>query len=101
MPRLQITSPYARNTDTVSSTARTMTNVGFSADELADAERAVITTTGDALRWTHDGVAPTDAVGEYLAANSSPLTISGNASVKRLQFIRVTTDVALLVILEK
>ena len=98
---LQITSPYTRNTDTVSSTARTMTDVGFSAAELNQAERAVITITGDAMRWTHDGTAPTAALGAYLAANSSPLVISGNANVRRLRFIRVTTDVALLVILEK
>jgi hypothetical protein len=92
---------YANNTDTISSTARTMSDVGFTAAELADADQATFIVTGDAIRFRYDGTAPTATVGFYLPADATPLVVVGNADIRRLQFIRVTTDAELYISLEK
>lgn len=98
---LQVPTSYASNTDTVSSIARTMSDVGFSAAELAAAQRAVISVATDAIRLRKDGSDPSATVGHYVGANAEPVVIEGNADIQRLRFIRVTADAALYVDLEK
>lgn len=90
----------AENEKTISDTALSMTDVGFSVAELAEANRVTFAVTGDAIRWRKSGTSPTATVGFYLAVDATPQVVSGNADIKRLEFIRATTDAELLIDLE-
>jgi hypothetical protein len=101
---LQVTIGFAVGSSTVSDTALAIShaNFGFSAGDLAAAERALITVIDDAVRWRKDGlVVPTASLGHYQAKDARPLVISGQPDITNLTFIRVTTDAVVFIELEK
>ncbi len=80
---------------TVSTTA-----VGLSSASpvLPDAcNRAFITAENDAVRWRADGTDPTSSIGHVLAKNDSIsfTSINYHGFLKKIRFIRVTTDATL------
>lgn len=82
---------------TVSSTALSFTSAtAFPDGKTPRADLAVVTCETDAVRYRVDGVAPTASVGHKLAADGS-LTVYGEANLKAIQFIRVTSDATLRV----
>ena len=90
---------------TVSTVGKTLAaDFGFTATQLAKAERALITSTKAAVRYRHDGTAPTDELGHLLPQDASPpLEVIGNANIRAMQFIRdsaETDDAIVLVSLE-
>ena len=100
---LQVTCGYASGSATISNAAKGIDHVdfGFTAEELAQAERARFSAGDDSVRYTKDGTTPTDTIGHPVVQDAQPTVISGNRDVIRLDFIRITTDAVLYVELEK
>jgi hypothetical protein len=84
---ISTTAAYAYNSATVSSTAQTLTDVGFSAAEIERADVAYITVDTQALRYRYDSGAPTAADGHLLDAGDKWLLV-GNQNIRNLQLIR-------------
>ena len=85
------TKAYASKTITVSNTALTMTTMGFTASQLSQAKRALITvSTAAGVRMTYDGTTPTAALGHLLIGTVASIYIEGNLNIRNLQFIRAT-----------
>lgn len=62
---------------------------GFTEAQLAAAERALITSTKAAVRYRHDGAAPTNELGHLLPMDATPpLEVLGNANIRAMQFVR-------------
>lgn len=98
---ISTTYAFAFNQDTVSNTALTLLDIGFTQDEINKASRARITCAAQPIRYCYDGSVPTDTVGHYMAVNSETLII-GNANIEALQFIRATgTDGEVAITLEE
>lgn len=97
----QVPENLETKTGTISSTAKSLADLLFDSDNLAVANRLVLSVTTDAVRWRKDGTAPTASVGHYLAPDSDPLVIEGNADVNAFQFIRVTLDAPYILEIEK
>lgn len=93
---------FAADTDTVSSTALDLTDIGtaLTAEVVADADAAHISVFTDAIRYTYDGTTPTASVGHLIAANDEKILI-GRTNVAALQMIRVTGDASVFVTLLK
>lgn len=93
---------FVADTDTVSSTALDLTDIGtaLDADALAAADAAHITVSGDAIRYTYDGTTPTATVGHLVADGGEIILVGGN-NVQNLQLIRVTGDATVFVTLLK
>ena len=83
-----VASVYA---ETVSTTALTLITLGFTADQVAEADAAHITVEGNDIRYTYDGTTPEAAVGHPVAAGGERL-VRGGILVTALQFIRVSAD---------
>lgn len=91
---------------TVSSSAKAITHddFGFTAAQLAESKRAVISCHGDAMHYRYDGGNPTATVGHMSddATMNAPQVIVGNTNINNLIFIREdTTDVVVSITLEK
>lgn len=93
---------FAADTDTVSSTALDLTDIGtaLTTGVVADADAAHISVFTDAIRYTYDGTTPTSSVGHLLAANGEVILV-GRSNVAALQMIRVTGDVTVFITLLK
>ena len=80
---------------TVSTTVVTLVDgFGFTAAQLAKAERALITSTKAAVRYRHDGTAPTNELGHLLPQDASPpLEVLGNLNIRQFQCIRDSAEV--------
>lgn len=103
MPQLQVTKAYRTKTHTISSTAVAISAVawGWTAGDLATAERAFITshTTGVVMTW--DGTTPTTTLGMAIAAGAT-VEVIGNGNVQAIQLIRSSgSDATASVTLEK
>jgi hypothetical protein len=86
---------------TVSSTALSLVDVGFTQAEVDQADRARITVATQAIRYRYDGGAPTASLGHLAAADTS-FVIEGNQNIQQLKLIRATgADGAVSVTLEK
>lgn len=83
-------SAYAHETLTVSSTA-----LGFTANLYdqgsGQAASALVTITGDNIRFWSDGGTPTATVG-HLVTVGTPIEVCGFGNVKNFRMIRQTTD---------
>lgn len=77
-------------TATVSTTAVPITDAGFgfTANELATATRAVISSHSASAHMRWDGGAPTATVGHHLGEATRPQVVWGKATIGNLQFIR-------------
>jgi hypothetical protein len=90
---------------TISSTAVAMADIGgaaagFSAADLAVADRVRITCTTQPINYRYDGGVPTASVGHNLAVGAQAI-IEGNQNINNLQFIRATgSDGAVSITLE-
>lgn len=84
-------TPFAFEEISVSSTAIGLTQATAFPDGVKGADMAVVTIEDDAVRYRDDGLDPTATVGQIAAVDTS-LTIRGAASLKKVKFIRVTTD---------
>lgn len=87
-------TPYATETLTVSSAAKTLT-VSVMLPGGRRPTVAQLTTETDALRYYVDGTTPTNAVGHLIPVNSTILVCG--PSIGRLKMIRVTNDVTVTV----
>lgn len=87
-------TPYATETLTISSAAKTLT-VSVMLPSGHRPTVAQLTTEADALRYYVDGTTPTATVGHLLPVNSTVLVCG--PSIGRLKMIRVTNDVTVTV----
>lgn len=90
----------------VSSAAKTLVDFGFSAEQVAAADRCIICVTAGALRLTWDHPtpnAPTTSAGQRLPTNNYPLfVLLGRSNLEALSMIRdSTTDVTAVITLEQ
>lgn len=90
---------------TVSTTVVTLADdFGFTDAHLAKAERALITSTKAAVRYRHDGTAPTDELGHLLPQDATPpLEVLGNLNIRQFQCVldsAAATDAIVLISLE-
>lgn len=95
-------TPFAFGSDTVSDAAVDMGDFGFSAGQLAEASRAVISANVNAVNFRYDGSPPTAALGFHLADGKNAI-VQGSANIAALEFIKETagTDAVISIILEK
>jgi hypothetical protein len=97
---ISTTTAYAYDSATVSSTAMTMTAIGFSAANIDTADRALISVDTQPVRFRYDGGVPTAAEGHYLESGDTHM-IEGNQNIRNLQLIRATgTDGFVAITLE-
>lgn len=109
MPHTGISSsprPVAFGSATVSNAAKAISHedFGFSAAQLAEANRAVISAHAQPIHFRYDGGAPTATIGHHAddSTENAPRVVLGNANVQALQFIREGgTDSVVSVTLEK
>lgn len=81
---------------TISTTVVTLADgFGFTAAQLAKAERALITSTKAAIRYRYDGTAPTSELGHLLPQDATPpLEVLGNVNIRQFQCVRDSGAVA-------
>ena len=94
---------YATKSNTVSSTAETISDAGWSwsAGDVSSADRALITCRTGGAMVTWSGVTPTATLGHLVAANAT-YEVIGNVNIANLQFIReASTDAVITVTLSK
>lgn len=94
---------FAVGAATVSNAAKAISHAdfGFSADELAAADRAVISVNAEDVYATWDGTDPTTSLGHYLADTHAPFLVLGR-NVANLKFIRAgSNDATVSITLEK
>ncbi len=72
---------------TVSTIVIAMPAFAFSAPALAAATQALVTALNGGVMYTLEGTGPTTVVGHYLPAGST-ITVTGNADINNLQFLR-------------
>lgn len=102
MSQPPIYTAYATVTATISNTAKSLEDCGFTAGEVAAARNAVICirTANVSASWV-SGVTPTASTGISLPAGGT-YTIEGTANIAAAKLIRETsTDAAATIILEK
>lgn len=75
-------------TATISSTAKAISDFGFSSAELLSAKAAVITSHSFMTVFTLDGSTPTATHGHVIKTNDMPLCVYGAPNVNNLKFIR-------------
>ncbi len=83
-----IASQYAK---AVSSVALTLVDLGFTAAQVAAADRAMISIETASLRYTFDGTAPTSANG-HLAPSATMFVLDGHELISRIKLIRATVS---------
>ncbi len=69
---------------------------GYAVSQDNGAEEAVFSVETDNVRYTLDGTVPTASVGHLLLPNDI-LTLVGRDAIRKVKFIRVTTDASLKV----
>jgi len=84
---------------TVSSSAKTLADFGFSTTNTGNAKRAIISSVTDGVMATWDGTAPTSTLGHPIPVNQT-IVIQGNRNINNLKLIRVTNDAAVTITLE-
>lgn len=89
--RINAQNAIATITDTVSSTALTLSDLGFTDEQIKRANTALITRENFGLRYRYDGGVPTGTIGHVLASGER-LELFGNANVRNLQVIRSTAN---------
>lgn len=94
--RLGFTSQFAK---TVSSTALSLTDLGFTTAQVQQAQSMRLTVETQSTRYAYDGATPTAANGHLLAANAELLLV-GSENLANFRIIRVTTDATIQVTLE-
>lgn len=72
---------------TASKYQKTITGVAPNVDRLVGAQRAVITTEDQSMRYTYDGTAPTTTVG-HLATAGTIITLNGYDNIANFKAIR-------------
>lgn len=91
----------AHQSAAVSSTAKTLADLTFTAGQIDVASRARITCDTQPIRYTYDGTVPTASVGHYLPVGTTTEVVGGT-NVANLKFIRASgTDGAVSVTLEE
>lgn len=93
---VDVRSPFAFETLTISSTALPLTAGTYDRSDGAPADWALVTVETDALRFRDDGAVPTASVGHKQAADSS-FMVYGTRAIRQLRMIRVTTDATVMV----
>jgi hypothetical protein len=83
--------PFAFEEIDVSSTAKGFTSTVAGPSGQRPADLAICYVEDDAIRTRADGLAPSATVGQVQAA-ASYFTVCGEAAIKRVRMIRVTTD---------
>lgn len=98
---MAISTTYASafNNATISSTALTLEDVGFSAAEVSAANRMRLTVETAAIRYRYDGTSPTASVGHLLAVGAV-LLLDGNQNIELLELIADASDGTVMVTLE-
>jgi hypothetical protein len=90
-------APFADEVLTISSTAKALTATVYAPAGVQPADMAVCTVETDSVRYRVAGV-PTAAIGQLVIATATApasLTVCGNLSLRKVLFIRVTTDASL------
>lgn len=101
MARMNATQAFAFDSATVSSTALTLTDVGFSAAQVTRANRARVTCLAQPVLYRYDGGVPAASTGHALIANET-VVIDGQSNLAELRFIRAGgTDGTVCITLEE
>lgn len=101
MARINATQAFAFDSATVSSTALTLTDIGFSAAQVTLANRARVTCLTQAVLFRYDGGDPAALTGHALIANET-VVIDGQHNIAQLRFIRAgASDGAVCITLEE
>ena len=105
MPNIMTTTGAVGASATVSTVVLTLVDdFGFTAAHLAKAERALITSTKAAVRYRHDGTAPTDELGHLLPQDATPpLEVLGHINIRQFQCVLdsgAVVDAVVLISLE-
>ncbi len=85
---------FAFQSGTVAGTAKSLADLGFTEDQLKQADSAKISVEAQAIRYRMDAVAPTASVGHPIAANATE-TIAGGSNLKNLRIIAQTSTATL------
>lgn len=83
---------------TVSSTSKALTATKYAATGDIPADMAVCMVETDSVRFRVNGLDPTAAVGTLVIATATapaPITVCGTSNIRKVRFIRVTTDASL------
>jgi hypothetical protein len=89
------TATTTYQTDTVSSTARSLTDAGFTTAELNAADSLRLTFTGGDCRYRTDGTDPTASVGDMFQESVTyHIKQSDGIDFTKLNFIRESADCA-------
>lgn len=97
---ISTTHSAASEAATISDSAQTLSDVGFSDAVLKSADVIFFGVRGADVSFRYDGTAPTATVG-YILADGERLTIRGNENINALQFIRTaSTDAELFATIE-
>ena len=91
------TRTQAKQNPTVSTTAQDLSDMGFTAAQIAGARRLFITCSGGAIRYFLDGTTPTATYGEVC---SNEITYEFTEDVAGFKCIRQDGDVVLTVELD-
>lgn len=83
---------YAFFSGTVSSSAVSLEDLGFSSDQIKAADVVYISVETDSIRWRMDGVDDPDSSTGHLVTDGSSFEIWGAGNIGRLRMIAVATD---------
>lgn len=98
---INATKAIAHQSVAVSSTAKALTDLGFTQAQIDRSSRARITADTNPLRMTYDGTTPTASIGHYLPVGAGTEVV-GDANIANLKFIRAgASDGAVSVTLEE
>lgn len=89
----------AFNNATVSSTALSLLDIGFTQAQVDNADRMRLTVETQPLRYRYDGTSPTTSVGHQLVAGSE-LILLGQQNIAGFEIIAVSTNGAVFITLE-
>jgi hypothetical protein len=81
------TLAIAHQSAAVSNTAKTLLDLGFTADQIGRASRARITADTQPIRYCYDGTTPTASIGHYMAVGAQT-EVMGIPNIARLAFFR-------------
>ena len=76
---------------TISSTSKSMQDLGFTTAQLGRAKTAHITVESNDIRYRYDGIKPLTGEGHPLVSGGERI-IEGTANIKRLNFIAQGSD---------
>lgn len=89
---------YASRTVSVSSTALSFSDMGFTDDEIKQADSAHVSVFGNSVRYWYNGDVPTASTGHPIPQDGERI-IRGQRNIKNIQFISTSGTATLAITL--